>query len=158
LYPDQTVLSRLKPGDAVQTPLGKGIVREVRNAGRLMVEVDGRVLVVAERDLSPVQQVKARSRERVTPTRRIERPPPKSDKRTASAQVDLHGLTVEEALERVDQALSEALLADLSELRFIHGRGGGRIRAALHRRLRETSAVRKFLVDPRNEGVTIVVL
>jgi DNA mismatch repair protein MutS2 len=75
-----------------------------------------------------------------------------------SVAIDLHGLTVEEALGRVQEALSEALLADVDELRLIHGRGGGRIRSALHRELGETPSVRKFRLDPRNEGVTIVTL
>lgn len=70
--------------------------------------------------------------------------------------MDLHGLTVEEALGRAERALSEALLADLVELRLIHGRSGGRIRAALHQRLRQIPSVRAFGLDPRNEGVTIV--
>jgi len=81
---------------------------------------------------------------------------PKRDARSRSAEVDFHGLTVEQALDRVLQALNKALLADLSELRLIHGRSGGRIRAALHRRLRETPSVRSFQLDPKNEGVTIV--
>jgi DNA mismatch repair protein MutS2 len=75
-----------------------------------------------------------------------------------SVAIDLHGLTVEEALGRVQEALSEALLADVDELRLIHGRSGGRIRAALQRRLRETPGVRSFRRDPRNDGVTIVKL
>ena len=29
----------MKKGDLVQTPLGRGIVREVRNRGRVLVEV-----------------------------------------------------------------------------------------------------------------------
>jgi dsDNA-specific endonuclease/ATPase MutS2 len=57
-------------------------------------------------------------------------------------EIDLHGMTVAEALDRAERALNDALLADESELRFIHGRSGGR----------------KFRVDPRNEGVTVVVL
>ena len=83
---------------------------------------------------------------------------PRRDTRTLSAEIDLHGLTVDEALERAQQALNEALLGDLAELRFIHGRSGGRIRAALHRHLRETPSVRNVRLDPRNEGVTIVSL
>ena len=59
---------------------------------------------------------------------------------------------------RAESALSEALLADAEVLRLIHGRSGGRIRAALHRRLRELPGVRAFRLDPRNEGVTIVEL
>jgi dsDNA-specific endonuclease/ATPase MutS2 len=63
--------------------------------------------------------------------------------------VDLHGLTVEGALARAEQALNDALLA---------GKSGGRIRAALHRRLHEISTVRAFRLEPGNPGVTIVSL
>lgn len=70
--------------------------------------------------------------------------------------MDLHGLTTVEALARVDDALNEALLADAAELRVIHGRSGGRLRAALHRHLRDLN--RGFRLDPSNEGVTIVAL
>jgi DNA mismatch repair protein MutS2 len=141
----------------VQTRFGKGVVREVLNRDRLMVDVQGRALVVTASEISVVDPTRQRSRAPVA-SRRSKPTRPRREARTASAEVDLHGLTVEQALDRVDQALNEALLADLSELRFIHGRSGGRIRNALHRRLHETSAVRKFRVDPRNEGVTIVIL
>jgi hypothetical protein len=50
------------------------------------------------------------------------------------------------------------MLAGLPELRFIHGRRGGRIRAALGRWLGGIPTVRAFRRDPRNEGVTIVAL
>ena len=74
----------------------------------------------------------------------------------ARGSIDLHGKTVEEALEALDSFLSDALLASLDEVRVIHGRSGGRIRDAVHERLREVSAVRSFRLDPRNAGVTIV--
>ncbi len=150
--------SRFKPGDTVQTRLGKGVVREVRNGGRLLVDVQGRALVVSENELAVVphggkrSQVPERFEREAKPAR------PKRERRTPFDEIDLHGLTVEEALERVQEALNAALLGDLSELRFIHGRSGGRIRAALHRHLRETPSVKRFRLDPRNEGVTIVSL
>lgn len=146
-------------GTAVQTPFGKGVVRARRNNGRLLVEIAGRALVIPEAAISLL--------ERRTPKVRSASPRPaapaaSSSPRRASPRgvvsVDLHGLTVEEALDRAEQALDEALLADLAELRFIHGRGGGRIRAALHQRLRHIRSVRRFGLDPRNEGVTIVTL
>ncbi len=141
----------------VQTPFGKGVVREVRNSGRLMVDVQGRAMVVTESEISVVAHAGKRSRapqssERISEGTRSKR------EGGASVQIDLHGLTVEEAIDRVEQALNDALLADLCEVRFIHGRSGGRIRAALHRRLGETPSVRGFRLDPRNEGVTLVSL
>jgi DNA mismatch repair protein MutS2 len=151
--------SRFIPGDTVQTPFGKGVVREVRNSGRLMVDVQGRAMVVAQSEISVLEAGRKRSPAGpVDSGRDSVRTRPKREAHRVSAEIDLHALTVEEALERVEQALNEALLADLSELRLIHGRSGGRIRAALHRRLRETLSVRNFRLDPRNEGVTIVSL
>jgi DNA mismatch repair protein MutS2 len=143
-------------GDTVQTPFGKGVVREVRNGGRLMVDVQGRAMIVTEREISVVAHVTKRSRASRSSENVSERARPKSDSRTASREIDLHGLTVEEALDRVELALNDALLADVDEIRFIHGRSGGRLRAALHRRLRDTPSVRGFRLDPRNEGVTLV--
>ena len=72
--------------------------------------------------------------------------------------IDLHGLTAAEAAEALDAFLNDALLAGLAEVRVIHGRSGGRLKAAVHQRLREISSVRTFRVDPANPGVTIVVL
>ena len=152
--------ARFTPGDAVQTPFGKGVVREVRNNGRLLVDVDGRGLVVKETDVSALEVRRRRSGS----AGRSQRQGPVSphvlfpSSHVTTRAVDLHGLTVEEALARAERALDEALLADVEEVRFIHGRSGGRIQAALHQRLGEISSVRHFRIDPRNEGVTIVEL
>jgi len=145
-------------GDTVQTRLGKGVIREVRNGGRLVVDVHGRALVVHEREISAAAKERKRSDPPAVSAHGPAHTEPTRVRRPPVGEVDLHGLTVELALDRVQQALSKALLADIGELRLIHGRSGGRIRAALHRHLRETPGVRSFRIDPRNEGVTIVSL
>jgi DNA mismatch repair protein MutS2 len=151
--------SRFSAGDAVQTRFGKGVVQEVRNGGRLVVDVQGRSMVLAETDISVRSPSgKKRSRGRATARQAALAAPVAHESPTAHVEIDLHGLTVDEALERADTSLNNALLANVSELRFIHGRSGGRIRAALHRRLGEIPTVRKFGLDPRNDGVTIVAL
>ncbi len=143
---------RLAAGDAVQTPYGKGVVLEVRNRGRLLVQIQQRALVVEETTVTALAR----------PPRTVPSAPPASDLsaplRHASSEVDLHGMIVEEALARVDDALDAAMRAGLAEVRFIHGRSGGRIRGALHQRLRAIITVRGFRLDPRNPGVTIVTL
>jgi DNA mismatch repair protein MutS2 len=67
-------------------------------------------------------------------------------------------MTREVAIEALDEFLNDALLASLDEVRIIHGRSGGRLKAAVHARLREVPTVRSFRVDPRNAGVTIALL
>ncbi len=143
--------SRFAAGDAVQTPHGKGVVREVRNKGRLLVQVQQRVVVVAESEVTPA---KAPRRTAPDPTDQATMASP----RHAAREIDLHGLGVEDALARIDEALNAALLAGHAEVRFIHGRSGGRLRAALHARLRVITAVQGFRLDPRNPGVTIASL
>lgn len=147
---------RFTAGATVRTPLGKGIVREVRNRGSLLIDIGNRTVVLDE---TAVSLLEAR------PTRRGEPELPGGQaldaQRThcaAARDIDLHGLTVEQAIARADQALNDALLADAAEIRFIHGKSGGRIRAALHRRLRDSPSVRAFRLDPRNPGVTVVSL
>jgi DNA mismatch repair protein MutS2 len=147
--------ARFEAGEAVQTPFGKGVVRQVRNGGRLLVDVAGRALEINEEDVSRLHAAERRARAAVQPERQ-ESAARRPQSSPASSDIDLHGLTVEEALARAEHALNEALLADVAQVRFIHGRSGGRIRAALHRKLREISSVRHFRVDERNEGVTIV--
>lgn len=145
--------SRFLVGDAVQTPMGKGTVREARNNGRLLVEISGRSMVLDEGAVAPLEARKQSARRAEAPA-----PAPPLRERRSAAELDLHGLTVDEALARVEQALSDALLANRSELRLIHGQSGGRIRGALHRWLRSIPTVRSFQLDPRNAGVTIVSL
>lgn len=144
-------------GDAVQTALGKGVVREVRRHGRLLVEVKGRALELDAQAVSRLDGGASSSKRRTVSVA----PVSTTDERgrvSARDEVDLHGLTVDEALARVDVVIDAALLADRSEVRLIHGRSGGRIRGALHRRLKGISSVRAFHLDPRNPGVTIVML
>ena len=139
----------------MQTPLGKGVIREVRKNGRLLVDIQQRSVVMIESAISPIDQ----SRRQARPvSKAIPLPVTRHHEPRTAGEVDLHGLTVEEALNKIDQALNDAMLDGLSAVRFIHGRTGGRIRGALHRRLREITTVRGFRRDPHNPGVTIVEL
>lgn len=149
------------PGDSVHVALfGKGVVREARNGGRYLVEVKGNAMVVAERQLTPATPATPARRQAAaaapagTPAQRDESRAP----RGAAATIDLHGRTVAEAESDVDAFLNDALMAGHAEVRIIHGISGGRVKAAVHARLRRVSAVRAFRVDPSNAGVTIVVL
>jgi DNA mismatch repair protein MutS2 len=147
------------PGDVVQVAaLGKAVVREVRQRGRYLVELKGRSVLVAENQLSPAASV----------NRRAAAPPSagladmnsgSSARRPGGAtSIDLHGMTVEEAVAALDAFLNDAILASLEEVRIIHGRSGGRVKQAVHARLRQIGAVTGFRLDPRNQGVTIVAL
>lgn len=142
-----------EPGAHVHVAMiGKGVVREARNGGRYLVDVKGAAMVVAEAQLSAVEDTKRRPR-RVEPS---VAPAVVEPRARAASSIDLHGRTVAEAEEAVDEFLNAAMLAGLGEVRIIHGRSGGRVKAAVHARLKQLPSVRAFRVDPRNAGVTIV--
>jgi len=145
-------------GDRVQTPLGKGVVTEVRNEGRLLVDVQGMALRFNNDEVSPIVEERRAVRSRSKAATKTSAPSPDSAQGTTIREIDLHGLTVEQAMSAVDSALNDAMLADVSHLRVVHGRSGGKIRAALHRRLGELPNIKRFALDPRNEGVTVVAL
>lgn len=143
------------PGDAVHiAALGTGTIREARNGGRYLVEVKGRSMIIDGARLTPVEPHKRGGRIRQEP------PSPEmtvsATRPHAAASIDLHGMTVAEALTALDVFLNEAILGGLAEVRVIHGRSGGRIRQAVHRRLKELPPVRAARVDASNPGVTIV--
>ena len=147
---------RFNVGDQVHVAAaGKGVVREVRNGGRYLVDVKGRHVVAAEAQLT----ADAGSRLKPAATSAAPLSPPESEfagRSHVPASVDLHGLTADEAVAVLDGFVSEAILGGCAEVRVIHGRSGGRLKAAVHRRLKMIAAVRSFRVDPSNPGVTIV--
>jgi DNA mismatch repair protein MutS2 len=144
------------PGDEVHVAaLGKGIVREVRNGGRYLVELKGRSIAADESQLTAVDQKKRRDRVANPPQTEVPDSPTRSH---VSTSLDLHGMTVDEAVAALDGFLNDALLAGAAEVRVIHGRSGGRLKAAVHARLKQLSVARAFRVDSANAGATIVSL
>jgi len=147
-------MAAIAAGDTVRTPLGKGVVQEVRRRD-LVVLIGNRSVVVAARDASlgdPPSGSKRRPPAEHPPCDDHRDPP------RAAADLDLHGLVVADALERVVSAVDAAILAGHGRLRVIHGRSGGRLRGAVHRQLRGLPSVRAFRLDPANEGATIIEL
>ncbi len=155
-------MTTLVPGDTVRTPLGKGVVQQVRHHGRLLVLIGNHSVVVDARDATPGDpppKARRRSASAVDAAPADDAPPADDHRgRRAAADLDLHGLIVADALERAVAGVDAAIRAGHGRLRVIHGRSGGRLRGALHRQLRELPSVRAFRLDPANAGVTIVEL
>jgi DNA mismatch repair protein MutS2 len=78
---------------------------------------------------------------------------------SAVTEIDVRGMTVDEAWPLVDKALDDATLASLSELRILHGKGTGRLARGIHEFLREHPQVDALSHPADREGgsgVTIV--
>ena len=69
-------------------------------------------------------------------------------------ELDLHAMTVDEALPLVQEYLSDAHMAGLKEVRIVHGKGTGTLRQAVMRELKGHPLVRSFRPGGRFEGST----
>ena len=81
-------------------------------------------------------------------------------KRQANTELDLHGVRVEEGLERIDEFLSDATVDGLSSVRILHGVGTGALRSAVRELVAHHPLVKSYKKDENtlNDGVTIVEL
>jgi DNA mismatch repair protein MutS2 len=70
--------------------------------------------------------------------------------------VDLHGLSVDEAIAQLVSEIDRALLRGAERVEVVHGKGQGRIRVAVHCYLATLSVVAAFNIDPHNAGITWV--
>jgi DNA mismatch repair protein MutS2 len=142
-------------GDSIHVAsVGKGVIREVRNGRRYLVEIKGRSLVVDEGQLAVLDERQQRSMPAPPPSNPLI--PGDFNRRNAPRAIDLHGMTTDEAIAAVDTFVNDAILAGHDEVRVIHGRSGGRLKAAVHGHLKLLPSVRAFHLDSANPGVTIV--
>ena len=79
----------------------------------------------------------------------------------ASHEINLLGCTVDEATSRTDKFLDEAFLAQLPQVRIVHGTGTGALRNAIAELLKNHPHIVRFEFAPQNQGgrgVTIATL
>ncbi len=79
---------------------------------------------------------------------------------SVSPEINLIGKTTDEAIPLLDKYLDDAYLAHLPQVRVVHGRGTGALRAAVHKRLKRLNYVQEFRLGEFGEGdsgVTIVI-
>ncbi|MBQ2120349.1 MAG: endonuclease MutS2, partial [Peptococcaceae bacterium] len=69
-----------------------------------------------------------------------------------SSELDLRGLMVEEALDKVDKYLDDAYLSSLASVRIIHGKGTGALRSAVRDQLKHHRHVASYRFGAFNEG------
>jgi len=140
----------LSVGDRVRLRKGgsTGVVLELRD-DRVVVEGSGLRLRL------PVDAVVRVGREEEAAT-------PGSDPRfrggwsapelNPSMEADLRGLRVDEVELELGRALDRAVLGDLPELRIVHGKGTGAVRARVQELLRGDPRVRDFRPGGQGEG------
>lgn len=77
---------------------------------------------------------------------------------SVSPEINLIGLTVDEAVPELDKYLDDAYLAHLPQVRVVHGRGTGALRAGVHKHLKRLKYVKEFHLGEFGEGDTGVTI
>lgn len=120
-----------------------------------------------------VQAGLLRTKVKLTDIEIIPQPKPQKEKRQKSGggqirmnkatnirqEINLIGMTVDEAMPVLGKYLDDAYLAHLTQVTVIHGRGTGALRKAVHNHLKRTKYVKAFRLGEFGEGdmgVTIV--
>ncbi|HEX5003885.1 MAG TPA: Smr/MutS family protein [Gemmatimonadales bacterium] len=136
-------------GSRVRTAAaGVGEVTELRGDGRAVVMVRGIRLVLDPSQLEVLPDEAPRERDPESGRREHGAPP------DAPMEIDLRGLTGDEAEAAALAAIDAAVLAERPYLRIIHGMGTGVVRARVQRVLQADARVRSHAFAPPNQGGT----
>jgi DNA mismatch repair protein MutS2 len=119
---------------------------EARSDGKVVVRVGSLKLVIDPGTLTPV--VGQSRRPAVPPSR------PEAADTGAPYEVDLRGLTGDEAEQAVLAAVDAAVLAEQPYLRIIHGKGTGVVRERVHQVVRRDRRIRTHGFAPSSQGGT----
>jgi DNA mismatch repair protein MutS2 len=76
-----------------------------------------------------------------------------------ASEINVIGLTVDQALPIVDKYLDDCYMANLENARIVHGKGTGRLRDGIHSFLKKNPHVKGYRMGTYGEGemgVTVV--
>lgn len=146
----------LKVGDTV-TLLRTGtaaVVLEIKND--ILTLQAGLMKVTAKTDDVRLADVKPAAVPKTSTSIR-----PSSVTSRATAEVDLRGMTTDEAVGAMELFLDNAIITKLNSVTVIHGKGTGAVRSAVHQALKRNKQVKAFRLGRYGEGedgVTLVEL
>lgn len=135
----------------------EGTVRSLPNQkGELTVQMGILQSTVKLSDVEPVKGAK-----KPNPEMKNAYHAPAGKAKSIKPEINLLGLTVDEAVMELDKYLDDACLSHLNQVRVVHGKGTGALRKGIHEYLKRQSYVKSFRLGEYGEGdagVTIVEL
>jgi DNA mismatch repair protein MutS2 len=129
-------------------PTGK--VLEIRADGKLVVAAGAVRMVVDQAGLSLLSPS--------APSAPSARSAPSSPSSPSSLEIDLRGMTGDEAEMATVAAVDAAVLAEQPYLRIIHGMGTGVVRERVRRVVSQDGRISRYAFAPRNQGGTGVTI
>lgn len=134
-------------GDRVRLQSGGiGQVLESRSDGKLVVGIGAMRIVLDPTGLEVLPRLTGQSY--TSP------PSPPSPASSSSLEIDLRGMTGDEAETAAVAAVDAAVLAEQPYLRIIHGMGTGVVRERVRRVVSQDRRISRYAYAPRNQGGT----
>ena len=134
------VNKEFKVGDTVKYFTSIGEILDIKGKNAL-VEIEGKKLWIPKNSLEPYRLPKKSKTQIIKPK------PQKVD-----VKLDLHGMRLEEALEKTEEYLNDAALAGLEEVWIYHGMGKGILAKGITELLKNHPLVKEFHDAPPHMG------
>lgn len=145
------VISMNTDGIVRSLPNGKGMITVQMGILQSTIHISD-VEIINERAPETKSQMKQRSNQYGASMNKS---------RTIKPEINLLGMTVDEAIMELDKYLDDACLSHLNQVRVVHGKGTGALRKGVHEYLKKQKYVKSFRLGEFGEGdsgVTIVEL
>ena len=152
--PAQTAAERPKPSRPIRPGDTVEVLRFGTRAQVLSVNADGSYQLQAgimkitakPEEVALIEETKQQAKKLIERSQHAFRNTP------TKAELDLRGMSADEAIATLAVFLDSAMLANLSQVRIIHGKGTGVLRKAVQEELRRNRAVKKFRLGVYGEG------
>ena len=142
-------------GEIQNIRLNKGEVEVLCGNLRMRCKISDISLVIRDTKAQTV------SKKKWQPNKKDERVQVKKSltpKPAPTLEINVIGLTVHEALPEVEAFIDSAVIANLEEVRIVHGVGTGKLRAGIHEYLRTHRNVAEYRLGKYGEGETGVTI
>ena len=138
--PQEEIKKEFKIGDKVKYKSNVGEIIDIKGKNAF-VEFDGKKLLIPKHELKPyLMPLKKETK--------IYKPKPTK----IDIKLDLHGLRLEEAIEKTEKYLNDAALAGLEEVLIYHGLGKGILAKGITDLLKNHPLVKEFKDAPPHMG------
>lgn len=123
-----------------------GEVERVLDDGRVEVRIGAMTVEVAANDLEPSRRQPSREAQEIHERMRVRKSMDFED------EIDIRGMAVDEAITILSKYLDDAMLAGVTRVRIVHGKGTGALREGVHEYLRGHRYVSDFRLADITEG------
>ncbi len=166
---DPIEAKKLQGGD-FSAPLKKGdtaILLSINREVRILEDQKGDEVKILAGSIQTKVKItelapKSKTKGTIAKTRTVKKAAnPEGNVRSAQSEIDIRGLTGDEAALELDRFIDNSVMANLNTVWIIHGKGTGALKKAVHAYLRTNKSVKDFrfgLYGEGEDGVTIATL